>query len=252
MNNFPSRPGASNPNGRTPTPSVPQHQYQAQHSSASSPWYPPPVHVSQYQSQSQGQSFPPPQWGHGRTHSMSLQNYPAPPGPPPGETPPSDGVKGPLSTEEDIQRLFKICQAGQGSANLLHEALVYASPADLKDKDSIIQVRRSMSCSPLNTKLTVCRSFVRNAPSPKNMSTLKFLGLRLRQSKHHQVQDKRSSCWLNFSLPMRCYWMHSECMTTWRKRALNRKFKNECEQSERYIGLHQHIPNSTHTNLPSA
>ncbi|KAK7693155.1 hypothetical protein QCA50_002721 [Cerrena zonata] len=133
MNNFPSRPSASSSGSRLPTPSVPQYQYQAQHSSTSSPYYP---QVSQYQAQSQYQAFPPSQWGHGRSHSTPLQNYAPPPGPPPSGPPAPEKTP---SKEEDIQRLFKVCQVGRGNASLLHEALVYASPADLKDKDSLIQ-----------------------------------------------------------------------------------------------------------------
>ena len=141
MNHLHPRPGSSSPNSRLPPPPVPQHQYQAQYSSASSPWHP-SGQVSQYQTQSQFQSFPPSHWNHGRSSS---QNYPPPPGPPPGKAPLRDTVKAPLTTEQDIQRLFKVCQAGKGNASLLHEALVYANPADLKDTDSIIQVRPPQS-----------------------------------------------------------------------------------------------------------
>ncbi|CAL1703992.1 unnamed protein product [Somion occarium] len=55
------------------------------------------------------------------------------------KAPLSESAARPMSKDEDIQRLFKACQTGKGHASLLHEALVYAKPEDLKDKKGIIQ-----------------------------------------------------------------------------------------------------------------
>ena len=47
---------------------------------------------------------------------------------------------GVIPVEEDIRRLFQECRIGHGNETLLNEALAFASPSDLKEKD-IIKVR---------------------------------------------------------------------------------------------------------------
>jgi len=39
--------------------------------------------------------------------------------------------------DEDIRRLLQECKIGKGNAQLLNEALAFATPDDLKDKDII-------------------------------------------------------------------------------------------------------------------
>lgn len=47
-----------------------------------------------------------------------------------------------IPVEEDIRRLFQECKVGRGNAALLSEALTFAKPEDLKEKE-LIQVRIS-------------------------------------------------------------------------------------------------------------
>lgn len=51
-----------------------------------------------------------------------------------------NGPAGVIPVEEDMRRLFQECRIGRGNATLLNEALAFASPSDLKEKD-IIKVR---------------------------------------------------------------------------------------------------------------
>lgn len=46
----------------------------------------------------------------------------------------SNGV---ISYEEDVRRLFQECNIGKGNAQLLSEALAFAAPEDLKEKEII-------------------------------------------------------------------------------------------------------------------
>lgn len=54
--------------------------------------------------------------------------------------PKSSRNRGVIPLEEDMRRLFQECKVGHGNATLLSEALAFAKPEDLKEKD-IIQVR---------------------------------------------------------------------------------------------------------------
>ena len=47
-----------------------------------------------------------------------------------------------IPPEEDMRRLFQECRFAHGNAQLLSEALAFASPEDLRDKD-IIKVRHT-------------------------------------------------------------------------------------------------------------
>ena len=49
-------------------------------------------------------------------------------------------VNGVIPRDEDIRRLFQECNIGKGNAQLLNEALTFAGPDDLKEKE-IIKVR---------------------------------------------------------------------------------------------------------------
>lgn len=44
-----------------------------------------------------------------------------------------------ISPEEEVRRLFNVCKTSKGNAGLLHEALIYAKPEDLKESE-LIQV----------------------------------------------------------------------------------------------------------------
>lgn len=102
----------------------------------------PPVHPLSLQTapppNTQPQAVPPPQ-----TQPQSQ--------PPPSQTqtqaqPPSwkretpGHVQRVISLEEDMRRLFQECRFAHGNAQLLSEALAFASPEDLREKD-IIKVR---------------------------------------------------------------------------------------------------------------
>lgn len=47
------------------------------------------------------------------------------------------GTNGVISYEEDVRRLFQECNIGKGNAQLLSEALAFAAPEDLREKEII-------------------------------------------------------------------------------------------------------------------
>lgn len=51
-----------------------------------------------------------------------------------------------------MRRLFNVCKIGKGNADLLHEALVYAKPEDLKEGGLIQVCPVNMSYSSLSNK----------------------------------------------------------------------------------------------------
>ncbi|TCD68237.1 hypothetical protein EIP91_011306 [Steccherinum ochraceum] len=166
---------AKSPPGPTqPTPSrfpVPQQYPQYSHQQplysppATPTWTPQPqVAVTQSQSQMHYSQFQQPSYpGHGRSQSQQVyqHQYQSTGAPqvdarpplsqqytPPGQGPfssPRNGERNRttsnpnrvMSKEEDIERLFHVCKSGRGNANLLHEALVFAKPEDLKEKGLI-------------------------------------------------------------------------------------------------------------------
>ncbi|RPD60760.1 hypothetical protein L227DRAFT_501092 [Lentinus tigrinus ALCF2SS1-6] len=91
------------PQSTTPEPQQPQHRH---------------THHSHHPPERTGTpQRPPPTVTSGKTKSSS-RNRVIPP-------------------EEDIRRLFQECKVGRGNAGLLSEALTYAKPEDLKNKDII-------------------------------------------------------------------------------------------------------------------
>ncbi len=46
-------------------------------------------------------------------------------------------TNGVISYEEDVRRLFQECNIGKGNAQLLSEALAFAAPEDLREKEII-------------------------------------------------------------------------------------------------------------------
>ena len=53
-----------------------------------------------------------------------------------------------IPVEEDMRRLFQECKIGRGNAQLLGEALVFATPEDLKKE--IIKVKKTFFSVILN------------------------------------------------------------------------------------------------------
>jgi hypothetical protein len=60
------------------------------------------------------------------------------------ETPSHGQLQRVIPPEEDMRRLFQECRFADGNAQLLSEALTFASPEDLRDKE-IIKVRVGIS-----------------------------------------------------------------------------------------------------------
>ncbi|KAL4244391.1 hypothetical protein ABKN59_010425 [Abortiporus biennis] len=115
--------------------------------------YPQPQ-IYMHTSQTQYQSPPQPQYNYSPQQQFQSTNsyYSIPPtspppnsqtsvselrptnlGGPPGTSSPSQVI----SKEDEFKRLFTLCETGKGNASLLHEAVVFAKPEDLKEKGLI-------------------------------------------------------------------------------------------------------------------
>jgi hypothetical protein len=67
---------------------------------------------------------------------------------PPPQQPQSQPLQRVIPPEEDMRRLFQECRIANGNSMLLNEALAFASPEDLREKDIIkVRVRISLSRS---------------------------------------------------------------------------------------------------------
>lgn len=66
-----------------------------------------------------------------------------------------------------MRRLFQECRFAHGNAQVLSEALAFASPEDLRDKD-IIKVRRSNFGENEANQRAVSRSGTQSASLPRN------------------------------------------------------------------------------------
>jgi hypothetical protein len=67
-----------------------------------------------------------------------------------------------IPPEEDMRRLFQECRIANGNSQLLSEALAFASPEDLREKD-IIKVRVCISLSRSERPDDLLRNGIRNA-----------------------------------------------------------------------------------------
>ena len=67
-----------------------------------------------------------------------------------------------IPPEEDMRRLFQECRMANGNAQVLNEALAYASPEDLREKD-IIKVRVGISLSRSKGPDDLLRNGIRSA-----------------------------------------------------------------------------------------
>jgi hypothetical protein len=114
------------------------------------PGYQPPIHPQSLQTtqtapplNAQPQAPPPPQ-----PQPQPLQPHTqAPPQPNRAKREaPSGQLQRVIPPEEDMRRLFQECRIANGNAQLLNEALAFASPEDLREKD-IIKVRVRISSS---------------------------------------------------------------------------------------------------------
>lgn len=131
------------------------------------PGYQPPIHPQSLQPNqiapplnAQPQAPPPP------------QQQPQQPLQPQTQTPQPNRAKreapghGPLQRvippEEDMRRLFQECRIANGNAQLLNEALAFASPEDLREKD-IIKVRVRISLSRSEGPDDLLRNGIRSA-----------------------------------------------------------------------------------------
>jgi hypothetical protein len=98
-----------------------------------------------------------------------------------------------IPPEEDMRRLFQECRIANGNAQLLNEALAFASPEDLREKD-IIKVRARISLSRSKGPDDLLRNGIRSAS---------LLGTCL-QHKYHGRQQERIGRVLLVKLNYRC------------------------------------------------
>ena len=152
------------------------------------PGYQPPMHPQSLQTT---QTAPP------------LNTQPqAPPPPPPQQplqtqTPQPNRAKRELQRvippEEDMRRLFQECRFANGNAQLLSEALAFASPEDLREKE-IIKVRLRISLS---------RSKGPDDPHRNGIQSASILRTCL-QRKYHGRQQERIDRVLLVKLNYKC------------------------------------------------
>ena len=67
-----------------------------------------------------------------------------------------------IPLEEDMRRLFQECRIANGNAQLLNEALAFASPEELREKD-IIKVRSAYLLLRTRNLMILRRNGIRNA-----------------------------------------------------------------------------------------
>src|SRR5229473_3861544 len=130
------------------------------------PGYQPPMHPqslqtvppSNTQPQPQAPPPPPPQSQPPQPQTQTQQ----PPNRAKREAPSHGQLQRVIPPEEDMRRLFQECRFANGNAQLLNEALAFATPEDLREKEIIkVRVRISLSRS---KKLIVCLGMVLEVP----------------------------------------------------------------------------------------
>ncbi len=122
----------------------------------------PPVHPQSLQSPTvpnvQHQTPPPPQ-------PQPQTQTPQQPTRPKREAPNQGLLQRVIPPEEDMRRLLQECRFAHGNAQLLSEALMYASPEDLREKDIIKAGTRSNFGE--NVANNVSRSGTESASLPR-------------------------------------------------------------------------------------
>ena len=129
------------------------------------PGYQPPIHPQSLQTtqtapslNTQPQAPPqPPQ-----PQSLQSQTQTPQPNRAKREAPSHGQLQRVIPPEEDMRRLFQECRIANGNAQLLNEALAFASPEDLREKD-IIKVRVRISLSRSNEPDDLLRNGIRSA-----------------------------------------------------------------------------------------
>jgi hypothetical protein len=109
------------------------------------------------------------------------------------EAPSHGQVQRVIPPEEDMRRLFQECRIANGNAQLLNEALAFASPEDLREKD-IIKVR---------VRISLSRSKGPDDPLRNGIQSAALLRSWL-QRKYHGLQQERIDRVLLVNLNYRC------------------------------------------------
>ncbi len=135
--------------------------------------YQPPVHPQSLQTAPQPQAQPPPP-----SQPQPLQpqtQTPQQPNRAKREAPSHGQLQRVIPPEEDMRRLFQECRIANGNAQLLNEALAFASPEDLREKD-IIKVRARISLPRSKGVDDLLRNGTRNVLLLRNWLLRKYHG----------------------------------------------------------------------------
>jgi hypothetical protein len=87
-----------------------------------------------------------------------------------------------IPLEEDIRRLFQECEVGRGNASFLSEALMFAKPEDLKERE-IVKASHHLTLL-VYAPTMILRNFMSDVGLRKNSFLLKFLGPQLVLNDH--------------------------------------------------------------------
>ena len=98
-----------------------------------------------------------------------------------------------IPPEEDMRRLFQECRFAQGNAQLLSEALAFASPEDLREKD-IIKVRIRIFLGRSEGANSVLRNGTRSVSPLRTWLLHKYHGRQQERIDHVLLVKLNNSC----------------------------------------------------------